>query len=328
MIGIDIGRYAIKIAISKKTGVKSTISATHHAIIQPLARGKSGLLQRQQLIAELIKNIAPKEKAIALSIPTSAAILKTISVEPRLSDEALEGEVQLALIDLIPFPLDQVYVDFFRLEKKNTTGKQDIFIVATKKEIVDNVIANIKVKKLRQKAVDIEVAATGLLIERIKGSNYRNTYAVINIGYLSTNIYVFARNEILFSREIQIGGEHFTETIAQTMGLSLAEAEEKKLTLMDSIPDTIIENFLEVLTEQITSTFELYFTTASRSLSGIYLTGGGSLIPALVSTLKKDFPEQTVEMLPVAEAMRIGARIDARMTNALSSVAIGLALRD
>lgn len=328
MLGIDIGTYSVKVAVVKKSGKKATIDKVYTEIIPPEAREADALPARQRLITNLIERAGRAEKTIALSVPTSSTILKTIRVASDLSDEELEGEVQLALIDWVPFPLDQVYIDFVGLGKQaDNPALQEIFVAATKRETVDAAVEHIKVKNIRHKIVDIEATAIGLLIEKMKGEYYRDVYAVVDIGYLSTNTYVYAKDELLFSRSQQIGGQHLTELIAETMGLSEEEAEKRKLTALGTIPQRIINHYLNALAEQISTSIELYLSEAERIFDVVYLTGGGSHLMELIPTLKRHFPEQEVAFLPINDSLKVNAQTDDKTIDLLSAVAIGLALR-
>lgn len=328
MLGIDIGDYAIKVAVVKGGGKKIAVSKILYEVIPPESRNKDGIEAKRKIIASLIKRAGRNEKTIALSIPTSAAILKNIDIASGLTDDELEGEIQLALINLIPFPLDQVYVDFISLgRKKDTPSMQEVLVATTRKEVVDAVAENIQAKTIREKIVDLEATAVGVLVEKIKGKNYRDAYAVIDIGYTLTSVYVFAKDELLFTREQQIGGQQLTEAIAETMGISTEEAETTKLSAFATIPDDIVENYVESFVEQIALAFELYSSTNTREPSAIYLTGGGSNVSALIPALKNSLSQQDVELLPICDSVKINDRTDSQVVNSLSAVSIGLALR-
>lgn len=328
MLGIDIGSYAIKVATAKKSGNKVIVNKLLHEVIPPEGRDKTGLEIRQKIIANLVKRVARSEKVAALSIPTSSAILKTIEVANNLTEAELEGEIQLALINLIPFPLEQVYVDFVSLgRKKDNPEMQEVLVATTRKEVVDGAVANIKVKNIREKIVDIEASAMAMLIETIKGKNYSDIYGVIDIGYTLTSVYVFARNELLFTREQQIGGQHLTESIAETMGVSLEEAEQSKLSDIANIPRDIIDSYIETVVEQIGLAFELYQSTNTQQPSTIYLTGGGSSLAELIPELNDNLIGYDVEALPINESIKVNSRLGNDVVNSLSAVSVGLALR-
>lgn len=328
MLGIDIGSYAIKVAVVKGSGKKVVVSKILYEVIPPEVRDKDDTEAKRKIIAGLIKRAGRNEKTVALSIPTSAAILKNLDVANDLSEDELEGEIQLALINLIPFPLEQVYLDFVRLgRKKDNPSMQEILVATTRKEVVDAVAENIQVKSIRDKIVDLEATAVGLLIEKIKGKNYRDAYAVIDIGYTLTSVYVFAKNELLFTREQQIGGQQLTESIAETMGISMEDAETTKLSAFGTIPDDIVENYVESFVEQIALAFELYSSTNTREPNAVYLTGGGSHVTALIPALQNSLSQQEVELLPISDSVKINDRTDNQIVNSLSAVSIGLALR-
>lgn len=332
MLGIDIGSYSIKAAVTKKSGKKVIIDQIATEVLPADMRGGSvDLKTTQQVIGRLIKKVGKAQSVAALSIPTSSAILKTIDVDANLSGNSLEGEVQLELVNFVPFPLEQVYADFISLGKsKDNPDKQQVFVAASRRDIVDKVANSISSKAIKQKEVDVEAFAIGQILEQIKGKNYREAYSIIDIGYRSTTIYVFQNGEMLFSREQQVGGQHLTEAIAEANGLELEEAENLKLNSISSVPEAVITNYLDSLSEQIALAFEFFSSTNTTALATTYITGGGSNVPHLMGNLGENMPEQIFERLPLGETIKIGKKtygMSAKDISYIAAVSAGLSMR-
>lgn len=334
MLGIDIGNYSLKVVSVKRNGRRASIDYLAYEVLPENFRGGNvPLSSLQKIISHLIQKSGIKPQRVALSIPTSSTILKTIEVDRDLPEELLEGEVQMALMDFVPFPLEQVYVDFVRLENsRDDVKKQEVFVVASHRDAVDKVASTVDLKSVRRKEVDVEAFALGKVLDQIKNQQYQKTYAIVDIGYRSSVITIFSAGEMLFSREQPIGGQHLTESIAELEGISLSEAEKKKCYQTLSISPTITTAYLGLLSEQIRLSLDVFYGGEKIApISMVYLTGGGSMVSDLPKFLQQDFPNMSFRKLPIGHDIPIGRHVYGEVGEALeysSAVACGLALRD
>lgn len=332
MLGIDIGSYSIKAAVVKKSGKKAIIEQVASEVLPADMRGgATDASSLQALVSQLVKRVGKGQKTVALSIPTSSAILKTIDVDANLNDDLLEGEVQLELVNFVPFPLDQIYADFIRLGRsKQNPDKEEVFVAASRRDIVDKVAGSVAVKSIKHKEIDVEAFAVGQVLEQIKGKNYRDAYAIVDIGYRASKVSVFQAGDMIFSREQQIGGHQLTEAIAEAGGVTLEEAEKMKHNAIDSVPEVIVEGYLDSVSEQMAVAFEFFGSTNTAEIQTVYLTGGGSIVAGLLENLNENLPGYQFEMLPIGLDIGIGKK-----TNGLSpaevagiaAVAAGLSMR-
>ncbi len=334
MFGIDIGSYSIKAAVVKKSGRGvATIEQIAYEVLPEEARGGTvGSVAVRRVVQNLVRKVGKGQDRVALSIPTSSVILKTIDVDRGLSESALEGEVQMELVNFVPFPLEQVYADYISLGKSaENPDKEEIFVVASRRDLVDNLADAVDVKSIRKKEVEVESFALGQLIEQVKGKRYRETYAIIDIGYKSTVVSIFKGGKILFNREQQIGGYHLTEAIAEAGGMSMSEAEEVKLTNIHSVSGTVLSAYLDTLNEQIGLALEFFSSTnAEDHIETVYITGGGSLLPGLLDSLKEAQPSYKMMLLPIGQEIKIGKKTNGlkqQEVGAYAAVVSGLAMR-
>ncbi|MGY0399023.1 MAG: type IV pilus assembly protein PilM [Ostreibacterium sp.] len=334
MLGIDIGNYSVKVAVVKKTGKNAVIEQAVYEVLPEEFRG--GLVDTstlKQLVTRLIKTTGKGHNSVSLSVPTSSAILKTLELDASLTDSLLEGEVQLELVNFVPFPLDQVYLDYVSLGKsKQNSDKQEVFVVISRRDIVDKISSAIDVKSIRKKEVDIKVFAIAQLLEQVKGKNYRETYAVIDVGYQASEVSVFGSGgDIIFNREQQIGGLHLTEAIAEANGISLSEAEKIKLESFHNISSSVISGYLDSFTEQIGLALEFFSSTNNQSIDTIYLTGGGSVVTGIIEHLSEHLSDYVFKFLPIGQEIKIGRKVSGMTSDevqSLTAVAVGLAMRE
>lgn len=333
MLGIDIGSYSVKAAVVKKSGRGSaTIEQIASEILPEEARGGvADIATLRRVVSNLIKRVGRGQNKVALSVPTSSVILKTIDVDAGLSDSMLEGEIQMNLVNFVPFPLEQVYSDFINLGRsEKNPDKDEVFVAASRRDVVDKVASAVNVKSIRKKEVEVEAFALGQVLEQIKGKNYREAYAIIDIGYQSTVISIFKNGNMLFNREQQIGGYHLTEAVAEATGVTLAEAENTKLTNFHSIPEAIINGYLDSLNEQISLALEFFSSTNEHDLETVYITGGGSALPGILDNISDELPAYVFKFLPIGQEINIGKKTNGMTpeeVKAYGAVVSGLAMR-
>ncbi len=299
MLGIDIGNYSLKIVSVDENG--QAVGVAHKTLPENLRDGNSTPAVLQEMISAVVEQARIKPKRVALSIPTSSTIIKTIEVDCGLPEEILEGEVQMALADFVPFPLEQIYFDFSRLGNEVAhVNKQQVFVVASRKDTVNNIASTVTLKSIRKKEIEVQAFALGKVLEKIVDNQQDKTYAIIDIGYRTSVISLFSAQRMLFSRDLPVGGQHLTESIARSENLSLDKAEEKKIYRLSSICPNVIGDYLNLLNEQIQLTLETFHVShQAPPISSAYLTGGGSALSGLLDSFNRYFSTITFEKLPI-----------------------------
>ncbi len=299
MLGIDIGNYSLKIVSVDENG--QAVGVAHKTLPENLRDGNSTPAVLQEMISAVVEQARIKPKRVALSIPTSSTIIKTIEVDCGLPEEILEGEVQMALADFVPFPLEQIYFDFSRLGNEVAhVNKQQVFVVASRKDTVNNIASTVTLKSIRKKEIEVQAFALGKVLEKIVDNQQDKTYAIIDIGYRTSVISLFSAQRMLFSRDLPVGGQHLTESIAHFEKINLVEAEARKIYQLPSVYPKIVDDYLTLLGEQIQLSLETFYAShKERVISKAYLTGGGSTLIGLLAFLNQFLPEITFETLPI-----------------------------
>lgn len=332
MLGIDIGQYSVKVASIKRQGKRAVIDKM---AIQPLPiemrGGVADILTLQQIITRLVRQINSKDKVAALSVPTTSTILKKMTLDKHLSGELLEGEIQLELVDLIPFSLEQVYIDFVLLgQSKQNPDKQRVLVAVCRRDVVDKVAHSLVVPSIKEKHVDIAAFALGQLMPQLQGGRGEGVWAVLDIGYRSSNFSVFKADEMLYSREQPVGGHHLTELVADAVGLDLEAAESLKLNTPQAIDSLILDSYLDLVGEQLVLALEFFANSHADKIEHLYLTGGGSKVEGLSEMLKQRLPQQAFSLIPINKLIKLEkntSSVPADEVGYFMATAVGLAMR-
>ena len=123
LMGIDFGSQTIKaVTLSGRPG------KLHLESVADIATPKGTLVDYQlqdierisQSLKTLKRLIPARSYYAATAVTGSNVITKVIQIDARLSDKELENQVQLEAEQIIPFPLDEVSLDFEVLSTNNS----------------------------------------------------------------------------------------------------------------------------------------------------------------------------------------------------------------
>jgi type IV pilus assembly protein PilM len=236
LLGIDISSSVVKVLeLSHKAG-KYTVEA-YAAEPLPLNAVIEGRIENKDEVAgaikRAIKRSGTKAKDAAVAVSANSAITKIISYPASLSDRELEGQIMMEAETLIPYPLEEVRLDFEVQGPSSTTvDVVDVLLAASRTENVDARTEVLEKAGLIPKIVDVEAYtmenAFSLISKQLINNGQGLTVAVVDIGANITTLHVLVDGKIVFTREQTFGGNILTEEIERHYGMSYQEAGRAK----------------------------------------------------------------------------------------------------
>ena len=110
-----------------------------------------------RLSGRLVERCKTKVKLAAVAVAGSAVITKTIEMSATLTDDELETDIQDQADQYIPYPLDEVSLDFEVQGASPRSEEQvDVLLAACRRENVEMREAALELGGLKAKVVDIE----------------------------------------------------------------------------------------------------------------------------------------------------------------------------
>ena len=208
-------------------------------------------------MASVVRKAGTKTKNAAVCVAGSSVITKVISMPSGLSDDDMEGQIQIEADQHIPFPLDQVAIDFeVNDEPSKDDGNVNVLLAAARTEIVDNVVASLELGGLKAKIVDIEAFTientVAWISENFPAGVSKDVIAVADIGSRATTFSVLEGLKVVYSRDEAIGGVQLIEEIQRRYSLSFEEASiaRKQGKLPDDYESEVLEPFKENLVSE------------------------------------------------------------------------------
>jgi type IV pilus assembly protein PilM len=320
MMGLDISSSSVKMVELGQD--KSGNLVLEHCAIVPLERGwiTDGNIEKFDEVADavrrLIKKSGTKTKSVAMALPPSAVITKKIILPGGLSDQELEMQVEAEANQYIPFPLDEVSLDFCIVgPSTNSAGDIEVLIAASRREKVQDIQGLAEAAGLKPVIVDVESyasrLATGRLIESLPNNGLDSIVALFEVGALTTSMQVIRNDEILYDRDQAFGGAQLTQLIVRQYGFSLEEAESKKRSgeLPEDYETTVLRPFLDSMVQEVGRALQFFFTsTPHNKVDYVMLAGGSAALPGLTAAVTQHTSFACSVVNPF-EGMEVGSSI-------------------
>ena len=343
LVGLDIGSSGIKLVQLKENRGRYVLQKFGFKPLEPEVIVDGTVMDEGRVVSaikELFDEMKVKVKQVAVSISGHAVIIKKISLPP-MPDDELEGQVKLAAEQYIPFDINEVNIDFHVLPPAESDasgeGEMSVILVAAKKDKINELTELVKGAGLIPMVMDVDAFA----IENMHAINYPTsqdeTTALVNVGASVMNINIISKGTSLFTRDIPIGGNRYTESIQRELGLSYEDAEALKKGGKTSgnnqaaAAQSVIESVNAEVASEIARTIDYFKSTVTEGdVQQVLLCGGGAQVAGLVKQLR-DRMHAVVELAnPFAEVDTSGSDFDQATLADLApmaSVGVGLALR-
>jgi type IV pilus assembly protein PilM len=278
----------ITIKAAEIVETKQGLSLKRFGIVD-IAHGaiEEGTINDPETVAESIKQLFKsyniKETNVAVSIGGYSVIVKKISVQT-MDEEKLQETIHFEAEQYIPFDISDVNLDFQILgESESNPGQMNVFLVAAKKEMVNDYINLVNLAGLKPCIVDVEAFALQNAIEANYDMKNENT-ALIDIGASKTSLNILKGNSSLFMRDVSLGCGQINQKIMSLIECSFEEAEQLKY---GDKPDRLTQEDLKgiissVVTDwctEIRRALDFFYSTYPEDqIKRIILSGGGANI--------------------------------------------------
>src|SRR5260370_25981693 len=163
LLGLDITTSSVKLLELVMGGGQYRVEAyaaeptPQNAMNEKAIVGAEGV---GEAIGRAVKRAGAKSNEVAVAISGDAAITKVIQMPRALRSGDLEAQVEMQADQYIPFPMDEVSYDFEVLgPNEKDPDSNDVLLVATRSENVEQRQAAVRAAGLTTKIVDVEAFA-------------------------------------------------------------------------------------------------------------------------------------------------------------------------
>ncbi len=339
MIGVDISSTAVKLLQLSQAGSRYRVE--HYAVepLPPNAVVEKNIVEVEAVgdaIRRALQRSGARTKFAAAAVAGSAVITKVIPMPAELSEDDLEGQVQVEANQYIPYPIEEVSLDFEPIGPvKDNPEMQQVLLAASRTENVDMRVAALDLGGLTAKVVDVEVFAMENAFRLIADqlSVPRDALvALVDVGATMITLSVLKNQRTIYSREQVFGGKQLTDEVMRRYGMSYEEAglAKRQGGLPESYEIEVLEPFKEAMVQQVGRLLQFFFAGSEfAKVDQVVLAGGCASIPGVVDMVVEQLGVPCVVANPLASmslSPRLQAQTLAQDAPALM-IAAGLALR-
>jgi type IV pilus assembly protein PilM len=341
VVGLDIGSSAVKAVELKPAGKGYRVTAYGVEPVPPDAIVDGAIIDAAS-VAEAIRRVfdgnkAFKSKDVCASLSGNAVIVKKITL-PIMTEKELSESIYWEAEQYIPFDIEDVNLDYQILDPgtdANARGSMDVLLVAAKKEKIADYTSVISQSGRTPIIVDVDAFALQNAFEVNYGLEAGRVVVLLNAGASAININILQSDQSVFTRDISMGGNAYTEAVQKELDLPFESAEQlKKGIPVDGATFEEAQPVLHAVTEnvllEIQKTFDFFKATASSDqIDRIMLSGGASRVDRFREMVQERFNAPVEEFDPFRavtwDAKKLGG--EATGLAATAAVAVGLALR-
>ena len=341
IVGLDIGSSAVKAVELRQSGKGYRVSAVAVEPLHPDAI-VDGAIANAGAVSDAIRRIFErtsfKTKDVVASLSGHAVIVKKIGL-PVMTEAELAGSIEWEAEQYIPFDIQDVNLDYQILDPgtgPNSRGAMEVLLVAAKKDRIADYTNVISQAGCTAVIVDVDAFALQNACEANYGLVSGIVLVLINAGASAVNVNILSGDQSLFTRDISLGGNAYTEAVQRELNLSFDDAERAKKGLdVDGVTFDEVKPVLHAMTEnvllEIEKTFDFFKASAgSDRIDRMYVSGGAAWVDGFMEALESRF-KAPVEMLDpfrkiACDVVSLGID-DVQGLSATGAVAVGLALR-
>jgi type IV pilus assembly protein PilM len=341
LVGLDIGSSAVKAVELKPAGKGYKVVGFGSEPIPPDSIVDGAIIDGAAVsdaIRRLFDGRNIKTKDVAASLSGNAVIVKKITL-PLMTEAELAESIYWEAEQYIPFDIQDVNLDYQILDKGDAAsgkGTMDVLLVAAKKEKIADYTGVIAQAGRNAVVVDVDAFALQNAYEANYGIEPGAVVVLLNAGASATNINILQGDQSVFTRDISIGGNAYTEALQRELNLPYDAADALKrgapiegATYDDAKP--VLRAVSENVMLEIQKTFDFFKATASSDkIDRIMLCGGASRAEGFNEMLSERFEAPVEQFDPFKRVtfdnkkFQVDAAADVAPT---AAVAVGLALR-
>lgn len=269
-----------------------------------------------------------KTKNVALAIPRSSTIIKTISVNKKLGFKDIESRAWVEANHHFPDLVGDIFLDFDIVGPSAQDPSQlDLLLVACRKDQIKAYLDLLQANDLNTKIVDVNCYAFERALSLImKKTPELKTVALLNLDYNISSLVVVHENQMIYAHDHSYEGLYFSSQVQQY--LEPRKDQKDLIKNLASSPD-----YMDILKAGTSAHLRhsMHFFYSSRphiTIQKLVLGGDCSALPYLNTFIEKETGIQTVLADPF-EGMDLADSIDPELLRQHSSslmLCCGLAL--
>ena len=336
---LDIGTSAVRMCelTQTKTGFELTKYYHRPLGIDPSADDEARRAVLADTLKSLLKEAKARAKKVVMAVPGQSVFTRPRAL-PQVPEHKVTQIVRYEIQQQIPFPLDQIALDYHVLSQPESGGYQ-VLMAAIKVDIVERHLEVLRDIKRRISVVDVcPLAAYNWLKHSGEFSGGEGEcVALLDLGASTTDIVIERDNQFQWNRPLSLGGNDITQAIADEFNMSFEEAERQKCERAfaptgdpqrDGRAGEVVGRVLSRLVSEITRSFSYYRSQPGGGpVSRVVVTGGGACLRNIIPYLQRQLGMEVRIAQPLAGLTIAPSAQEVNEHPEQAAVVLGMALR-
>ncbi|MGC9455166.1 MAG: pilus assembly protein PilM [Phycisphaerae bacterium] len=353
-VGIDLGSDSVKLMqLRKSGGVLSVVDCARARLPRGIADDSDELHDhRVRVLRELLHKGNFRGRRAVMALSCEDLRIKLLRL-PQMPEAELAQAVQWEASEQFDFEPRNDQLSFVNAGQVRVGEelRNEIIMMAAPANAVEARVRIADELGLRLENIDAEPLALFRSFERLlkRREDAQAVTVLVDLGRRATRVVVARGRQVVFIKNISIGGRDMVKAVAEQLNLSEAEADELRLKIMrsqgetgksdsrlsadDSVQWTVfdaVRGKVEELAHEIMLCLR-YCAVTFRGLrpKQVLLTGGESYDPAVVKLLNEHVSTECVLGRPLrhVDLSRVSLGADRRGVLCEWSICAGLAMR-
>ncbi|MFP2769710.1 type IV pilus assembly protein PilM [Oceanisphaera sp. KMM 10153] len=297
MIGIDFGMGSIKaVALTGKPGqyeleAMACVPTPKGSIVDHQLQDVDQVVLALKLLRRQLNS---RCDSVATAVSGSSVTTRTILVPRSLSHDELETQILLEAEQHIPFPLDEISLDYeVQGVNVNHSDRNNVLLSAARTESINSRVSALEQAGWKTRVVDIGVHALArgvgacLTAEKTEAC----LLAVVDIGAECLTFTVMDEGEVIYTRLQNFGGAQLSQELASLSDMPADRVEQAKVdnTFPAEVREDIEQLHINTLLQHIRRNIQLFCSSSgNKPPPALFLSGGGSQLPSLAQILQQE----------------------------------------
>lgn len=337
MLGVDISSTSVKLLELSRSGGRYRVESYAVEPLPPNSVVEKNITDAElvgEAIGRAVKKSGTRTRTAACAVAGSAVITKVISMPANLSEDEMESQIQIEADQYIPYPLEEISLDFEVLNpSESDPNRVDVLLAASRSDNVDVRVAALEVGGLQAKVVDVEAFALENAVSLLtEGIGNPHVVAVMDVGATTSTLSVLEDQSIVYTREQLFGGRQLTDEIQRRYGLSYEEAglAKRQGGLPDNYEPEVLQPFKESMAQEVNRALQFFYSSSQVGAVDHVIVAGGCASIVGIDELIHDKIDTSVSIANPFANMSVASRVraDALANDAPAMmIACGLSLR-
>lgn len=245
-------------------------------------------------LRELFEQTQVKSKNVALAIPRSSTIIKTIAVNKKLSTKDIESRAWVEANHHFPDLVGDIYLDFDLVgPSAQDPSLLDLLLVACRKDQIKPYLDVMESNGLSVKVVDVNCYALERALSLfLKAQPPLQTVALLNLNYNLSSLIVVHADQMIYAHDHSYEGLYFSTQVQQYL-----DARKDQKNLQAGLADA--PDYMDILKAGTSAHLRhsMHFFYSSRphiTIQKMVLAGDCAGIPQLAGFIQKETGIETV----------------------------------